>query len=125
MSYMTNALNFPQILETGDIMETYIILVNVSGAPMADFDPEHSLATLENTKKALEEVGGKMLHIWMILGRFDHCLVVEVPNSKAITAFVSMLPGHFNTETLTAFSMEAEDPEIAENAKKIRAIIGK
>ena len=107
-------------------METYIIIGNFKGVNMADVDPDNPGATTEMTKKALEVVGGKMLHLWMTLGRFDFFLVVEVPNSAAVRALVSCLPETIKTETIPAFSTQGDDDsEFSENAKKIMALMSK
>ena len=106
-------------------METYIIIGNFMGASIADVDPDNPVDSTEMTKKALEAVGGKMLHLWMTLGRFDFFLVVEVPNAAAIRAFVSTTPGTIKTETIRAFSDLGDNLEFVENAKKIMALMNK
>jgi uncharacterized protein with GYD domain len=101
-------------------METYIVLVKASASARGmDFDnspnPDEELAG------ALEAVGGKLLHTWATLGRFDAVAVVEVPDAKAMRAVAAASPGEVSTESLRAFPGMAEsaDPDYFALVKKL------
>ena len=83
-------------------METYIILSKWS-ASAENIDLDNPPNVDEEITKMLEAVGGKLLHTWSTLGRFDLVVVVEVPDSTALRAFVSALPTQVSTESLRAF----------------------
>ena len=100
-------------------METYIITGIWSDSDMTDFDFDNPGAADDFAEKALAAVGGKMLHSWPTLGRFDFFAVVEVPDANAVRAFVACLPKNIRTETLRAFANQ--DSAFFDNAKKIMA----
>ena len=107
-------------------METYIIVgTSPAGSSLADFDLDSFNLKEENEKvdKALEAVGGKMLHGWYTFGRFDFIVVVEVPNTTALRAFVACLKA--KTETFRAFSDVDDTSEFIEAAKKVVSVLGK
>ena len=101
-------------------METYIVLSTMTGnARGIDLDnppnPEKELTEM------LKAVGGKLLHTWATLGRFDSVIVVEVPDATALRALVSAVPQEVSTESFRAFSGigAASDPEFCALLKKI------
>jgi uncharacterized protein with GYD domain len=101
-------------------METYIILTTWSGSAQSvelDNPPD---VNAELTKM-LKVVGGKLLHTWSTLGRFDMVMVVEVPGATALRAFVSAMPAEVSSESLRAFSGigAASDPELHSLLKKL------
>lgn len=101
-------------------METYIIAgTNSGGTNMADFDFDRMRDEIDKADKALEAAGGKVLHAWNTLGRFDFIVVVEVPNAAAVRAWVACIG--VKTETMRAFSGPGDDSEFRENAEKILA----
>ena len=57
----------------------------------------------EELMKMLDAVGGKLVHLWATLGRWDFIVVVDVPNVTAVRALVSGMPEEIQTETLRAF----------------------
>ena len=83
-------------------METYIIISNWSGSA-ANIDLDNPPNVDEELTNMLKIVGGKLLHTWSTLGRFDLVVVVEVPDTSALRAFVSALPAQASTESLRAF----------------------
>jgi len=84
-------------------METYIILSKWSGSA-ENIDLDNPPNVDEELTKMLKIVGGRLLHTWSTLGRFDLVVVVEVPNPTALRAFVSALPAQVSTESLRAFA---------------------
>jgi uncharacterized protein with GYD domain len=103
-------------------METYVILSTVKGsARNIDLDnPENPQDELMNM---LEAVGGKLLHAWATLGRWDFIVAVEVPNVTAVRALVSAMPEQVQTETLRAF--DGFTINNSELMSMIRKILGK
>jgi uncharacterized protein with GYD domain len=106
-------------------METYIITGTYSseGESIEDFDFDTVTPGSEWTEKALEAVGGKLLHHWSTLGRFDFLVVIEVPNTDAVRAFVTCLGA--KTETMRAFDNEADISGFVNYAKKVQATMKK
>jgi uncharacterized protein with GYD domain len=105
-------------------METYVVLINYSGsAQEVDFDrprnPEKETAAM------LEAVGGKLLHVWTTLGRFDVILVAEVPDVRAIRAVVAAFPKEVRSETMRAFPgiSAASDADFESKLKKVLATV--
>ncbi|MBN2554283.1 MAG: hypothetical protein JXB06_16005 [Spirochaetales bacterium] len=72
----------------------------------------------------LEAVGGRLLHTWSTLGRFDMVAVVEVPDATALRAFVSGFPAEASSESLRAFPGigAASDPKLLALLKKVTAV---
>lgn len=109
-------------VQKGDFMETYIIAgTNSSGTVTADFDFDIMREEIEKADKALEAAGGKVLHAWNTLGRFDFVVVVEVPNAAAVRAWVACIG--VTTETMRAFSGPNDDSEFRENTEKILTVM--
>jgi uncharacterized protein with GYD domain len=103
-------------------METYIVAGTYSaGSNMANFDFDNPNAAIEKADKALEAVGGKVLHGWTTLGRFDFIVVVEVPSAEAVRAWVACLG--VATETMQAFSDTDDNSGLFENVKKVLAVM--
>jgi uncharacterized protein with GYD domain len=101
-------------------METYIVPAKVTGSARGmDFanppDPEKEL------KGMVEAAGGKLLHTWATLGRFEAVVVVEVPDDRALRAVAAASPMQVSTESLRAFPgmAEAADPEYFALLKKV------
>jgi uncharacterized protein with GYD domain len=101
-------------------METYVVLMNYTGSAQdVDFDnPNNSDKVLS---EMLEAVGGKLLHVWTTLGRFDVVAVAEVPDARAIRAVVAAAPKEVTSETLRAFSgmSGASDSDFESKLKKV------
>ena len=105
-------------------METYIIIGTHQGLggekAMADYLDSPSESEDDKFEKSLEALGGKLLHGWTTLGRFDFFAVVEVPNADTVRACVACLSS--TTETLRAFpDSPADESTFRENAKKVMA----
>jgi uncharacterized protein with GYD domain len=101
-------------------METYIILSTWSGSVQnIELDNPPNVDT--ELTKMLKVVGGKLLHTWSTLGRFDMVMVVEVPSTTALRAFVSALPAEVSSESLRAFPGigAASDPELHSLLKQL------
>ena len=83
-------------------METYVILSTWSGSAQG-IELDNPPNVEEELTKMLDVVGGKLLHTWSTLGRFDMVMVVEVPDPASLRAFVSAMPVEVSTESLRAF----------------------
>jgi uncharacterized protein with GYD domain len=84
-------------------MEMYVVLSTWSGSAQ-NIDLKNPPNVEKELTKMLEIVGGRLLHAWSTLGRFDMVIVVEVPDSTALRAFVSAMPAEVSTESLRAFA---------------------
>ena len=104
-------------------MEIYVILSNWSGSAQS-IELDNPPNVEEELAGMLKSVGGKLLHVWSTLGRFDSVIVVEVPDPTALRAFVSALPAELSTESLRAFPGigAASDAKLHSLLKKLVAI---
>jgi len=59
----------------------------------------------ENIKQ-LEEMGGKLVGMYVVMGKYDYVGIAEAPNDEiALTFLLSLgMEGHVRTTTLKAFS---------------------
>jgi uncharacterized protein with GYD domain len=94
-------------------METYIILSTWTGSARG-LDLDNPPDVEKELMNMLKTVGGKLLHTWSTLGRFDMVMVVDVPDATALRAFVSALPAEASSESLRAFAGigAASDPKL-------------
>ena len=63
---------------------------------------------LEDAERDIEEAGGKLVDVWVTLGRFDVVEVFEAPDDEtaALVLLTLQRRGGVETETLRAFSRE-------------------
>ena len=63
---------------------------------------------LEDGERLIEEAGGKLVGVWVTLGRYDAVEVFEAPNDEVALEIVTKLGqrGAEETETLRAFTRE-------------------
>ena len=63
---------------------------------------------LEDGERLIEEAGGKLVGVWVTLGRYDVVEVFEAPNDDVALEIVTKLGqrGAEETETLRAFTRE-------------------
>ena len=88
-------------------METYCILMNFSGASVGNVEEANKAE--ESMMKAIEAVGGKLVGIYTLLGRFDVLAILQVPDGKAIATLMhgmKMNQPSISTETMRAFTDE-------------------
>jgi len=67
---------------------------------------------VEDGERLIEEAGGKLVGVWVTLGRYDVVEVFEAPDDEVALEIVTRLGagGAEDTETLRAFTREeAED----------------
>ena len=63
---------------------------------------------VEEGEREIEEAGGRLVGVWVTLGRYDVVEVFEAPNDETAFEIVSRLQRHGaeQTETLRAFTRE-------------------
>jgi len=63
---------------------------------------------LEDGERLIEEAGGKLVGVWVTLGRYDVVEVFEAPDDETALEIVTKLgqAGGEDTETLRAFTRE-------------------
>jgi uncharacterized protein with GYD domain len=88
-------------------MPTYISLLRLTNQGVKAI--KDSPRRREAAEKAIESLGGKLLHTYLTMGRYDFIAIVEAPDDEAAATFALMTgtQGSVSTETLRAFS-EAE-----------------
>ena len=88
-------------------MPTYIALMRYTeqGIKSIKDSPKRRLAAA----KAIAAVGGKLLHTYLTLGRYDLVAIIEAPDDDVAAKFALMTgsAGNVSTETMRAFP-EAE-----------------
>ena len=88
-------------------MPTYVSLLSFTeqGIKAIKDHPKRRAAAA----KAIAGLGGKLVHTYLTLGRFDLVAIIEAPDDEAAAKFALMTGslGNVSTETLRAFS-EAE-----------------
>jgi uncharacterized protein with GYD domain len=72
---------------------------------------------VEDGEREIEEAGGKLVGVWVTLGRYDVVEVFEAPDDDTALRIVTQLARHGaeQTETLRAFTRE----EAEETIKKL------
>ena len=60
----------------------------------------------ENAAKGIESMGGKLLHTYLTMGRYDLVCVIEGPDDETVARALLTLgsQGNVQTETLPAFT---------------------
>jgi uncharacterized protein with GYD domain len=87
-------------------METYIVLTNYTHQGVASI--KDTPARIDEGRKAVEAVGGKIVGWYLTMGRYDVVFIIQVPDSKIAATLLLALgsQGNVQTETLRAFSEE-------------------
>jgi len=69
---------------------------------------------VEDGERAIEEAGGKLVGVWVTLGRYDVVEVFEAPNDDVALEIITRLQasGGEQTETLRAFTREEAEEVI-------------
>jgi len=85
-------------------MPTYIALMKYTeqGIKAVKDHPKRR----EAAGKAIEAMGGKLLHSYLTMGQYDVVVVVEMPDDDAAAklALVTGMQGNVSTQTLRAFT---------------------
>ena len=96
-------------------MPTYVILMNLTEQGIKGI--KEAPQRVEETAKALEAVGGKLLAFYVVMGHYDYVAIAEGPSDEVALAQLMALgmAGNVRTTTLKAFSKE----EFAEIVKRL------
>jgi uncharacterized protein with GYD domain len=60
----------------------------------------------ENAAKGIESMGGKLLHTYLTMGRYDIVAIIEAPDDDVAAKFAVMtgMQGNVSTETMRALN---------------------
>ena|SRR5215469_5116043 len=85
-------------------MPTYISLVNYTQQGIAKI--KDSPARMDTAKKAAEAMGGKILNVYLTMGRYDGVVVSDFPDDVTYAKFMISVAssGFMSTETLKALN---------------------
>jgi uncharacterized protein with GYD domain len=88
-------------------MPTYFMLINWTDQGIKNI--KDSPARVDAAKKAVKDMGGEVKAFYMLQGRYDAVLIMEVPNDEALAKFLLKIGslGNVRTSTLRAYP-EAE-----------------
>ena len=83
---------------------TYISLIKWTDQGIQNV--KESPKRLDDFKKGLESVGGKLIGFYLTMGRYDMVLIIESPSDElsAILSLSTASSGNIHTETMKAFS---------------------
>jgi uncharacterized protein with GYD domain len=85
-------------------MPTYISLLRLSGQGAKAI--KDSPKRREAAAKTIESLGGKLVHTYLTMGRYDFVAIIDAPDDDAAAKFALITGGQGNvsTETMRAFS---------------------
>ena len=85
-------------------METYFILGNWTQQGMLEF--RSSPTRIDDARAALERMGGAWLGWYLLMGRYDFAVILQVPDVTVISQFLLAIGalGNAHTETLRALT---------------------
>jgi len=87
-------------------VETYFILANWTPQGMAEI--KNSPDRIDNAREALIRAGGNWLGWFLLVGRYDFAVLLQVPDVSVISQFLLAIGalGNARTETLRALTEE-------------------
>jgi uncharacterized protein with GYD domain len=96
-------------------MPTYITLYNLTDQGIRSI--KDAPQRIEEAIKGFEAMGGKVIGVYSVCGRYDYVAIGEAPSDEIAMTFALALgsQGDVRTETLKAFTKE----EFAEIVKKL------
>ncbi len=96
-------------------MPTYIGLYKLTDQGIRNI--KDAPQRIEEAIKGFEEMGGKVLGFYTVMGEYDYVAICEAPNDElVVTATLGLgVEGNIRTTTLKAFTKE----EFAEIVKKL------
>ena len=88
-------------------MATYFILINWTDQGIKNI--KDSPKRVDAAKKAMKAIGGEVKSFYMLQGKYDAVLILEVPSDEALAKFLLTIGslGNVRTTTLKAYP-EAE-----------------
>lgn len=97
-------------------MNTYIVLLTMTGAEVSDLDTPLEEAFADGapeTRATIERHGGKLIEIYLTMGQYDGVLIAEFPDDVSCArAMLALRNTGGKTQTLRAFP-ESQWREIA------------
>jgi uncharacterized protein with GYD domain len=87
----------------GDLMATYIMLVNFTQKGIEDI--KHGPDRLTAIKERARKRGGEIKEFYLTLGQYDAIIVIEGANDEGTVTGIleAASQGHIRTQTLRAF----------------------
>ena len=87
-------------------MATYVILMNLTEQGIKGI--KDAPARIDQTEKAIEAAGGKLLAFYCVMGCYDYVVIAEGPGDETALAQLLALgmAGNVRTTTLKAFTRE-------------------
>ena len=88
-------------------MPTYVMLANWTEQGLRSI--EESPKRIDASRKALEEMGGRFLSVYMTMGTYDLVITYNAPDDAVAARFTLLLGklGNVRTSSLKAFPEEA------------------
>jgi uncharacterized protein with GYD domain len=112
---MDNQCTSGNTSDGGLSMPTYIGLYSLTDQGIRNI--KEAPQRIEEAIKGFEEMGGKILGFYAVMGEYDYVVICEAPNDEfAVTTTLALgAEGNVRTKTLKAFTRE----EFAEIVKKL------
>lgn len=87
-------------------MPTYILLIKLTDQGMKEI--KAAPAAIEEGIRVWEEMGGKLIGFYAVMGEYDYVAIGEHPSEQAALTFVLRLSagGNVRTTTLKAFTRQ-------------------
>ena len=87
-------------------MPTYIVLYKLTDQGIKNI--KDAPQRVEGATKRLEEMGGKVIGIYTVMGEYDYVSIGEAPNDEVAMTFALALgsQGNVRSTTLKAFTKE-------------------
>ena len=87
-------------------MPTYISLINLSEQGLREF--KNAPERLQALEKAAEEMGGRLVGFYLVMGQFDYIVITEAPDDQtaALLILKTIAQGSMRTQTMRAFPRE-------------------
>jgi uncharacterized protein with GYD domain len=100
----------------GSYMPTYISLVNLTDQGIKEV--KNAPERLRSFDVAAQEVGGKLVGFYLVLGQYDYVVITEAPDDQTAARLIlgTIAQGSVRTQTMRAFPRE-ELEQIARSLK--------
>ncbi len=87
-------------------MPTYISLINLSEQGLREF--KNAPERLQALEKAAEEMGGRLVGFYLVMGQFDYIVITEAPDDQAAARLIlsSIAQWSVRTQSMRAFPRE-------------------
>jgi uncharacterized protein with GYD domain len=87
-------------------MPTYISLVNLTEKGVREM--KNASERLQALEKAANEVGGRLIGFYLVMGQYDYVIITEAPDDQTAARLIlgTIAKGTMRTQTLRAFPRE-------------------